>query len=108
MCCDCNTTDPLTARETQVLALVCEGMTNREIAEELVVSPKTVENHVNHILSKLGVANRRRAAVHAFTWGLVALPLSENPHDNDAGACYTTLYRLSCSKELPHVQNRTP
>ena len=55
MCCDYNIVEPLTARETQVLELVCEGMTNREIAAALVVSPKTVENHVNHILGKLGV-----------------------------------------------------
>ena len=107
MCCDYNIVEPLTARETQVLELVCEGMTNREIAAALVVSPKTVENHVNHILSKLGVSNRHRAAVHAFTCGLVSLPLSENTHDGDVRLCYTHPYGHHCPKEQPHVQNRT-
>ena len=61
----------LTAREVEVLALMAEGLTDRGIAGRLVVSPKTVETHVRHILCKLGIpsspsANRRVLAVLAF------------------------------------------
>jgi DNA-binding NarL/FixJ family response regulator len=56
--------DSLTAREREVLALLAAGLTNREIATRLVVTPKTVEHHVGQILSKLGL--RSRAAVAAY------------------------------------------
>jgi DNA-binding CsgD family transcriptional regulator len=52
----------LTARELEVLALVGEGLTNRQIAEKLFISPKTASLHVSRILAKLGVANRTQAA----------------------------------------------
>jgi non-specific serine/threonine protein kinase len=57
--------EPLTAREKQVAALVAEGMTNREIAARLVVSKRTVDAHVEHILSKLGFSSRVQVAVLA-------------------------------------------
>jgi DNA-binding CsgD family transcriptional regulator len=53
---------PLTARERRVAALVAEGLTNRQIAQTLVVSERTAENHVQHILGKLGLANRVQVA----------------------------------------------
>jgi DNA-binding CsgD family transcriptional regulator len=53
---------PLTARETQVAALVGRGLTNREIAATLVLSERTAQNHVQHILTKLGFANRSQIA----------------------------------------------
>ena len=52
----------LTARELEVLALVGEGLTNRQIAERLFISPKTASLHVSRILAKLGVSNRTQAA----------------------------------------------
>jgi DNA-binding NarL/FixJ family response regulator len=55
----------LTERELMVLRLLAQGKTNREIAEVLVLSEKTVRNHVSTILDKLGVANRVEAATYA-------------------------------------------
>jgi DNA-binding CsgD family transcriptional regulator/tetratricopeptide (TPR) repeat protein len=55
----------LTAREAEVLALVARGLTNREIAAELVISAKTASVHVSHILHKLDAPNRREAAAIA-------------------------------------------
>jgi two-component system response regulator DevR len=52
----------ISAREEQVLALLADGLTDREIAERLGISPRTVETHVGSLLSKLGVRNRAQAA----------------------------------------------
>ena len=60
----------LTARELDVLALVAEGRTNRQIAEELFISAKTASVHVSNILAKLGVANRGEAGAAARRLGL--------------------------------------
>jgi DNA-binding NarL/FixJ family response regulator len=61
----------LTRREREVLALLCDRMTDPEIAERLYLSPRTASNHVASILSKLGVANRRDAAAVAARFALV-------------------------------------
>ena len=53
---------PLTAREFEVAQLIAEGATNREIAERLVIAPKTASTHVEHILAKLGVSRRAEIA----------------------------------------------
>lgn len=53
---------PLSAREREVLALLADGMTDREIAEALTISQRTVETHVSSLLHKLGVRNRSEAA----------------------------------------------
>lgn len=63
--------DELTAREREVLSLMAEGLTDRGIAERLFVTPKTVETHIRHIFSKLGIPatsahNRRVHAVLAY------------------------------------------
>lgn len=57
--------EPLTQRETQILGLIAHGLTNRDIAERLFLSAKTVEHHVSQILSKLGVKSRTEAAAFA-------------------------------------------
>ena len=61
----------LTPREYEVLAIVAEGRTNREIAERLFISERTVGVHVRNILGKLGVAGRGEAASVAIRLGLV-------------------------------------
>jgi DNA-binding CsgD family transcriptional regulator len=55
----------LTATEARVVRLVGEGLTNREVAERLVVSPRTVETHVAHAYAKLGIASRVQLALLA-------------------------------------------
>lgn len=60
----------LTGREQEILALIAQGQTNAEIAEKLVVSMKTVRNHVSNIFSKLQVADRAQAAIRAREAGL--------------------------------------
>jgi HD-GYP domain-containing protein (c-di-GMP phosphodiesterase class II) len=62
----------LTAREVEVLRLLARGLSNRQIAESLVISPKTAGNHVEHIYAKTGVRNRAQASVFALTHGLIA------------------------------------
>jgi len=61
----------LTAREREVLVLIAEGATNKEIAARLVVSENTARNHVSHILSKLGFSRRSEAAAYAAKKGLL-------------------------------------
>jgi DNA-binding NarL/FixJ family response regulator len=64
----------LTKREREILGLVAEGMSNREIAEKLVLSPETVKSHVAAILEKLNVSDRTQAAIYAVRNGLVETP----------------------------------
>jgi DNA-binding CsgD family transcriptional regulator len=63
--------DGLTAREAQVLGLVAEGASTREISERLFISAKTADNHIQHIYIKLGVTNRAAATRWALEHGLV-------------------------------------
>ena len=61
----------LSPREREVLQLLAQGLTNREIARALTVSASTVKIHVEHILAKLGVSDRTQAAVRAIELGLL-------------------------------------
>lgn len=61
----------LTEREREVLALMIEGMSNREIGETLVISSSTVKNHVSNILSKLGTSSRTQAVAFAVEHKLI-------------------------------------
>jgi NarL family two-component system response regulator LiaR len=66
-------TDPLTDRELQVLKLVSQGKSNKEIAAELNISLHTVRTHVNRILNKLHLANRVQATLYALREGVSSL-----------------------------------
>ena len=60
----------LTARECEVIALIAEGRSNRDIAARLVISEHTAANHVRNILTKIGAENRTQAAMFARERGL--------------------------------------
>jgi len=65
--------EDLTQRELQVLQLAAEGLSNKEIAQRLVISEKTAKNHVSNIFAKLQVNDRTQAVIHALRRGLVTL-----------------------------------
>lgn len=68
----------LTVRELEVLRLLARGLTNRDIAELLSISPGTVKVHVERIISKLQVSDRTQAAVRAIELGLIVLSRNES------------------------------
>ncbi|MFD9479177.1 AAA family ATPase [Streptomyces nojiriensis] len=74
----------LTSRERDVLRLVAAGSTNRKIAEELFISPKTASVHVSNILAKLGVTGRGEAAALAHRLRLFAAPVPVSPRPEAA------------------------
>lgn len=61
----------VTAREIEVLRLIAQGATNREIATQLVISEGTVKNHISNLLSRLGLRDRTQAAIYAREHGLL-------------------------------------
>ncbi len=77
------TADPLTERELEVLRLVAQGKSNKEIAEQLVIADMTVRAHVSNILSKLHLASRTQAALFALRKGLATLEDSQILEENE-------------------------
>jgi DNA-binding NarL/FixJ family response regulator len=65
--------DDLTQREMDVLRLAAKGMSNREIAQALVISVRTVQTHLNNIFNKVGVGSRTEAVIHALRKGWITL-----------------------------------
>jgi HD-GYP domain-containing protein (c-di-GMP phosphodiesterase class II) len=75
--------DGLTSREVEVLRLLAQGLSNREIAARLVISARTASHHVEHIYAKTGTANRARASLYAARHGLIGAP-DANPEPADS------------------------
>ena len=67
------TPDPLTEREVDIVRLVAQGLSNRQIADQLVIGEATVRTHVGNVLNKLHVANRVQATLYALRQGLTSL-----------------------------------
>jgi len=66
--------ESLTTRQREIVTLVAEGLTNRQLAERLFISEATVRNHITAILDKLELRDRFQLAVYAFRQGLVTYP----------------------------------
>jgi len=77
------TPEPLTERELEVLRLIAQGRSNREIAEQLVIAEMTVRTHVSNILSKLHLASRTQATLYALQEGLASLEEADLQPDPD-------------------------
>ncbi len=73
-----NLLSELSERELEVLRLIARGLTNREIADKLVIAEGTVKSHVSNILSKLHLAHRTQAALYALNQKLISL---DNPQE---------------------------
>ncbi len=78
---DCMDVGPLTHRELEVLTLAAEGLSNAEIGDALVVTPRTIATHIEHILSKIEAPNRAAAASYAMREGLILGKVQR--HDRD-------------------------
>jgi DNA-binding NarL/FixJ family response regulator len=68
----------LTQRERDVLALICEGLSNKAISRRLGIAPTTVKVHVSKILRTLNVSDRLNAVLRTRAWGLLDQPLQES------------------------------
>lgn len=73
-----NPLDALTKREKEVLHLLAQGLDNQAIAKKLVITVRTVQNHVSNIYSKLGTSSRTQAALAAYRTGLTSLSTSQD------------------------------
>jgi len=69
----------LTAREAEVLVLLARGLSNKQIAERLVITPKTAGNHIEHIYAKIGASSRAAAALFAVRHGLLPEEMLDTP-----------------------------
>lgn len=73
----------LTERETEILQMVARGQTNQQIADQLVLSERTVRTHITNILAKLRLDNRTQAALYALRQGIAHLPYATKPGDDE-------------------------
>jgi len=90
--------EPLSKREIEVLRLVATGATNRQIAQELVVSVNTVKVHLRNVFTKLGVESRTEATLKAIQEGLVDVPAAEAGLDSEASP---SLEQVSPGSDAP-------
>lgn len=72
----------LTDRENQILNLIADGLTNREISGSLSISESTVENHIHHIYEKLGVSRRAQAVGYVFRVKIVLVAETQENRGN--------------------------
>jgi DNA-binding NarL/FixJ family response regulator len=72
------TPDPLTQREVDIIRLVAQGLSNRQIADQLVIGEATVRTHVGNVLNKLHLANRVQATLYTLREGLTSLDEMDN------------------------------
>lgn len=72
------TPEPLTEREVDIVRLVAQGLSNRQIAEQLVIGEATVRTHVGNVLNKLHLANRVQATLYALREGITSLDEIDN------------------------------
>ncbi len=63
--------EPLTAREQEILIMVAKGLSNQDIAKDLVISPYTVKTHVNRMMTKIGARDRAQLVIYAYESGMV-------------------------------------
>jgi DNA-binding NarL/FixJ family response regulator len=90
----------LSNRELQVIALVCQGKTNQEIAEELCLSKRSVDTYIPRILAKINLRNTRELAIYGFKKGYCKLDcLSENRHDCHRNSIFDSLIESRKKKE---------
>ena len=75
----------LSPREQEILALVAQGLTNREIAQQLSISPNTVKVHLSNVFEKAGVSSRTEATLYGIEHGLVDVPGSESTQTGSPG-----------------------
>jgi DNA-binding NarL/FixJ family response regulator len=68
-----NGVDQITEREQEVLGLAARGLSNRDIARELCISVRTVQTHLSHVFSKMGVGSRTEAVMHGLRQGVISL-----------------------------------
>lgn len=80
-----NTMNDLTKQERTVLAFVAQGWRTAKIAQELFISPRTVESHLARVFDKLGVSSRTEAAIYALQTNLAGKDLRRNSEDNTFG-----------------------
>jgi DNA-binding NarL/FixJ family response regulator len=73
-----NLPDGVTPREAEVLALVAEGLTNRQVASRLTISEKTVASHLAHVFTKVGLQSRAAATAYAISHGLTRSPTEQS------------------------------